>query len=225
LPEKLLTDFDNALLDVRNVKEVANTLISMSEDNVIVLGSRDFNLPQVPPKSRFGNKLTSKIFALLYGMKINDTQTGLRGFTKKALIDTLTLPGERFEYETQVLLNCKKTKTKIIEVPIETVYIDNNSETHFDPIMDSMKIYKVILGEFLTFSMSSILSFLIDITMFQILLGVIGKTSLENQVVFATFGARAVSSLFNYFTNSRVVFKSEEGVSRTIIKYYTLAVC
>lgn len=209
---------------VENVKEVAQKLISLSDENVIVLGSRDFNLPQVPPKSRFGNKLTSRLFSLLYGMKINDTQTGLRGLTKKALVDAVTLSGDRFEYETQVLINCKMTGTKIVEVPIETVYIDNNSETHFDPIIDSIKIYKVVLGEFLSFSMSSILSFIIDISVFQLLLYFLGGYEIENQVIIATFGARAISSLFNYFTNCKIVFKNTQNVSKTIIKYYILAV-
>ena len=48
--------------------------------DTLILGCRDFDLEQVPPKSKFGNKITNGAFKLFYGKNISDTQTGLRGF-------------------------------------------------------------------------------------------------------------------------------------------------
>ena len=56
----------------------------------------------------------------------------------------LHIDGDRFEYEINVLLDFSKRKIPIKEIEIETVYIDNNSSSHFKPIRDSFKIYKQI---------------------------------------------------------------------------------
>ena len=112
------------------------------------LGSRDFNLPNVPPKSRFGNKTTSTVFKLLYGQWLPDTQTGLRAFRREDLQFMIDVPGERFEYEMQVLIACARAKIAMIPLTIETVYENENEGTHFHPIRDSYRIYKVILGGF-----------------------------------------------------------------------------
>ena len=44
------------------------------------------------------------------------------------------------------------------------------------------------------------------------------------QVWVTTVVARVISSLYNYFMNRNVVFKSEEDVKQTIVKYYALCV-
>ena len=56
----------------------------------------------------------------------------------------LRIPGERYEYETQMLLSLREAKVGIGEVVIETVYINENESSHFNPLKDSWKIYKII---------------------------------------------------------------------------------
>ena len=62
--------------------------------------------------------------------------------------------------------------TGVYEVPIETVYLNDNSSSHFDTFRDSVKIYRVILRylgpTFLKFMSTSFLSFLIDFLSFCI---------------------------------------------------------
>lgn len=125
----------------------------------LYLGSRNFNLDHVPPKSRHGNKITSAIFRLLYGVYLPDTQTGLRAFRMADLPFMLDVPGERFEYEMQVLIACARAKLPMIPIEIETVYENENAGTHFHPIRDSYRIYKVILGNFLLYASSSVICF------------------------------------------------------------------
>ena len=81
---------------INNVIDLDNAL-NTGNENSIYLGCRDFNAQQVPFKSRFGNKLTSGAFRVLYGMKISDTQTGLRGFSGGIIKNLLALGGERLE--------------------------------------------------------------------------------------------------------------------------------
>ena len=56
----------------------------------------------------------------------------------------LEIEGERFEYEMNVLLTCSTKKIKITEIQIDTIYIENNSGSHFNSVKDSIKIYKEI---------------------------------------------------------------------------------
>ena len=138
------SDGQHLTTDVVNVSNALNE----AQQPTLCLGTRDFNYDFVPFKSKFGNKTTTSVFAFLYGKKINDTQTGLRGISKDLICEYLDLAGERFEYEFNMLMQATRSNHMINEVTIQTVYIDNNSETHFRPLQDSWKIYKVMLGGF-----------------------------------------------------------------------------
>ena len=88
-----------------------------------VLGCRDFTLPDVPQRSRFGNHTTSLVFKIFCGMTISDTQTGLRAIPIKYLPTLNEVYGDRFEYETNMLLAFKNEGIPFDEVKIRTVYI------------------------------------------------------------------------------------------------------
>lgn len=137
--------------------------------NLLITGSRRFK-GKVPLRSRIGNSITRGVFRLTTGKRIYDTQTGLRAFAAKRIPEMLALKGDRYEYEIHQLLYCCTNSTGVLEVPIDTVYIDDNSSSHFDTLRDSAKIYKVIfkfLGPtFLKFMSTSFVSFLIDFLSF-----------------------------------------------------------
>ena len=140
--------------------------------DVLITGSRRFQ-GKVPFRSRFGNGITRGVFQLTTGKRVYDTQTGLRAFSVDRIPEMLALGGDRYEYEIHQLLHCCTKGTGVYEVPIETVYIDDNSSSHFDTLHDSAKIYKVIfkfLGPtFLKFMSTSFLSFLIDFLSFCVI--------------------------------------------------------
>lgn len=78
----------------------------------------------------------------------SDTQSGLRAFSSEMNREFCEVSGERYEYETEVLLYCVKQKIPIVEVPIETIYRDKeNSTSHFRVIRDSFRIYKEFIKE------------------------------------------------------------------------------
>ena len=82
-------------------KRVAEALL---EEEALILGTRNFS-KDTPFKSRYGNHITTAVFALLYGKKIRYTQTGLRGIPYGFLAECLRLEGERFEYEIKMLID------------------------------------------------------------------------------------------------------------------------
>jgi len=130
--------------DVRRCAE------AMLEDpGKVWLGVRDFSLEHVPLRSRFGNTVTRTVVKLACGSRITDTQTGLRAIARKHLPLMCRIEGERYEYETQMLLDLHDEKVGIGEVIIDTVYIDENQTSHFNAFRDSWKIYKIIFRHML----------------------------------------------------------------------------
>ena len=210
---------------VEDVLSMVDTISNYLDS--LILGCRDFDSENVPPKSKFGNKLTKLVFKLLYGRKITDTQTGLRGFPKAILSGMLEIPGERFEYETKMLIHAFDKAIPIQEITIETIYFDGNAETHFNPIKDSLRIYKVIFASFFKYLLSSLSSFLLDIGLFQFFLWsalAVGIHRGALLIIPSTILARAISSFFNFTMNKNFVFNGEKRIHRTIVKYYSLAV-
>ncbi len=203
-------------------EDIVRIAAEMQQRNTAVFGARDFTLPDIPPKSRFGNTVTSFVFRALCGIKITDTQTGLRAFPREYLATLCRVSGERFEYETNALLELNREGFPFVELPISTIYINNNGETHFRPLRDSIKIYAVILK----FLLSSCLASVIDMTMFTVINLCLPSGMDEKLRVFtATFGARVISSLVNYFINRNRVFRSSGSVPGTMGRYYLLCLC
>ncbi len=198
-----------------------NCLLDGAQTPTLFLGSRNFDLEIVPVKSKKGNKITSRVFKLLYGKHIGDTQTGLRAISRPLVCEYAELDGDRFEYEMNMLIYATREKHNIVEEPIQTVYINNNSETHFRPFADSFKIYKLILGGFLKFTVSSLLSMLLD----QGLANLLFYTVLCKNPIAAKALARVVSAVFNFSLNRRVVFKSKNAQKTQSLRYAVLAVC
>ena len=209
---------------VEDVLSMVDTISNYPDS--LILGCRDFDSENVPPKSKFGNKLTKLVFKLLYGRKITDTQTGLRGFPKAIINEMLEIQGERFEYETKMLIHTFDKAIPIQEITIETIYFDGNAETHFNPIKDSLRIYKVIFASFFKYLLSSLSSFLLDIGLFQFFLWsslAVGIHRGALLILLSTILARVISSYFNFTMNKNFVFNGEKRIQRTIMKYYSLA--
>lgn len=204
------------------VKDIKNVVAKLKENpETLVIGSRNFDDDQVPLRSSFGNKMTRGIFAAFVGIKITDTQSGLRAFGRNIMKTFLRVAGERYEYETNMLIECKEKDIKIEEVVISTIYIENNALSHFNPIKDSIIIYKL----FFKFILAALSSFIIDIGLFSVLVCTLPDSmecGIVTKIVAATVIARIVSSLYNYFVNSKMVFKKANKSS--IVKYYILVI-
>ncbi len=182
----------------------------------LVLGVRNVG-KDMPFKSRMGNGITRTIFRLVTGVAVSDTQTGLRAFDPGLIGQMREIPGERYEYETNVLLVLARERIPIVEVKIRTIYRDaENSSSHFHVIRDSFLIYKNIFK----FTLASLSSFLLDFILFS--LGTKVLAGVPHGVLWSNVLARLVSGYYNYHMNTRHVFHVKKSV-KTAGEYGTLA--
>lgn len=195
---------------IKDIKKIASKISSNKDE--LILGVRRFADKKIPLRSRFGNNITKGVFKMFVGLHISDTQTGLRGMNRNLMTNFLDVYGERYEYETKVLIKCKTDNIKITEIPIETIYINNNITSHFNPVKDSIRIYKL----FTKYILASLSSFLID------LIGFIIAYIFTNNIIISTIIARLISSIWNYNINANLVFKRMS--LRSIVLYYVLVI-
>ena len=213
-------DGQHAVTDIYRVAEAA-----FEHSDALVLGSRNFDLPNVPRKSRVGNRNIRRVFRLLYGLDLDDTQTGLRGFSVKLAELFSAVGGDRFEYEMNVLIYAKQNGICVTEVPIETIYPEDPADhvTHFKAVRDSLRIIGTLVKNLSQYFLSSALSGILDVTVFFLMLAVVlGEKSAINTLI-ATVTARVASSLLNFTLNKRLVFTGRS--KGAMLRYYALWIC
>lgn len=198
-----------------DIKKLADAIPQNPE--ALLLGSRDKKL--MPPRSKAGNTLTCFVFFCTNGQWVKDTQTGLRVLPPNTLERFAHIEGDRYEYEMNMLITARHEKIKIVEITIETIYIDDNASSHFNALKDGMRIYKLLLRQFVAFAGASIISFAVDYLAAWLL-----RLAFVGQIALPTYGARLISSLVNFFLNKKLVFKSGKD-KWAIVKYFALAAC
>jgi putative flippase GtrA len=124
----------------------------------------------------------------------------------------MTISGEKYEYETNVLIGASQRSWAICEESIQTVYIEQNRGSHFNPVMDSMRIYFLLVRFFLSSVATSLIDFVTFLGLSQ------AGVSLFLSIVFA----RLVAALFNFNVNRSVVFKSDRKTVVLAIQYWLL---
>jgi|APSaa5957512535_1039671.scaffolds.fasta_scaffold38561_2 glycosyltransferase involved in cell wall biosynthesis len=179
---------------VEDIQKIAKSAQERETD--VIFGVRSFG-KNTPFRSKFGNKLTKQLLYIFNGISVSDTQTGLRYLPVSIFSELLILPGNRYEYELECLFTINKLGYNITQIQIKTVYLDNNTGSYFRPLVDSARIYLV----FAKFSVSSLLSFGLDIALFALFL------SYFQSIFIATIVARTISGVFNFVLNRNFVFQ------------------
>lgn len=202
-------------------QDILSVAQAMQTSGNIVLGVRDFSDPKIPAHNKAGNRITIGVFRLFFGMKIHDTQTGLRAFPRAILPEIAQAKGDRYEFETQMLFLMNKRRLSFDEVKITAVYIEDNRSSHFRVVRDSIRIYSLILK----YLFSSVGAAVIDegaFFLFKMLFGTAVLLGFIPTTFLAAFFARAISSFINYLVNAKVVFEDVAN-KQTLIRYYILA--
>lgn len=207
------------------VSDTQRTVGALIENpDSFIVGGRLFS-GKVPWKSRAGNGITRWVFKVSTGVSVHDTQTGLRAFSRKLMVDLCNLVGDRYEYEMNVLLECTARSIPIVEIPIDTIYIEDNKSSHFNPFKDSWKIYKLIIKfaapMFLLFMLSSFASFIVDFSLFSAFTFLFKG---EENVWICNVLARVISATVNYLLNKFIVFKKKGKTAQTFFAYCLLAI-
>ena len=186
-----------------------------AEGDALVLGGRAFT-GDVPFRSRIGNAISRTLFRASSGVDVHDTQTGLRGIPSSRIPAMLAVAGERFAWEMNVLVEFARRRIPIREVPIETVYLDDNASSHFRPVRDSW----AVLRPMLRYVLVSLGSFVLDVVALQLLYLVSG------QLLLSAVGARVLSAAVNFALNRSFVFRAAAGgdLRRQLVRYGLIAV-
>ena len=204
--------------DIADIDRCAKLLRNNPEK--FILGVRDFSDKSIPFRSRFGNKCTSLVFKIFCGLDVGDTQTGLKGVPFSFLPKLMETPGERFEYASSVLLETKKDGIDIIQFPIQTIYINENESSHFNPIIDSIRIYSLILK----YLMSSLSSFVVDIVCYSLFITALKPISPQFYIIIATYLSKVFACSYGYILNKKVVFQNKGEPLITGLKFFLLCV-
>jgi glycosyltransferase involved in cell wall biosynthesis len=161
-----------------------------------IFGARVFGR-NVPFRSKVGNMISRYAYRLLIGVNLTDTQTGLRGIPRRLMELCLNIRSNRYEFETEQLAVLKWEQIPIREIPIETIYIDDNKESHFRPLRDSAKIYFVLLR----YSVASIITYATDILVFWAVF------SSTQQILLSNMTARLIALWVQLALLQSFVFK------------------
>lgn len=193
--------------------DIRRVATAMAENpDALVLGVRRFT-GNVPLRNRMGNGITRGVFAMVNGNGVMDTQTGLRGLPGQHLPLMLALKGERYEYEMNMLLEARPNNVPMVQVPIDTVYIEGNKSSHYHPFIDSVRIYGLILK----YILSSIMAGVVDYGVFALV-----HTRFPNPLIISVVSARILSSLVNFLINRNIVFRQKGTMAHAAGRYYTL---
>jgi glycosyltransferase involved in cell wall biosynthesis len=198
-------DGQHLAADIRRVAE----RLEHGDRTALILGSRAFQ-GTVPLRSRVGNVITRRIFTLLIGRALTDTQTGLRGIPRSFLQELMQLEAGRYEFELEMLIRATR-RMPVEELTIATVY-GSFARSHFNPLRDSLRIYFV----FLRFISLSIITAGIDYATFAIVF-----TARDN-ILLSIIIARLIAGTFNFTVNRAVVFRSRGPLFSEALKYATL---
>ena len=195
---------------VEDIVKVCET--ALAHPDSLVLGKRDLD-KSTPIKSRIGNAISRVLYHLTTGRKVYETQTGLRAFSDRLLPRFLKLPGHRYEYEIDMILDA--SDLDIVEVDIRTVYFDNNSATHFRPFADTVSLDK----EFIRYKLPSLYAGAAGYLLF-VILALILRTWL-----LPTVAARVVTQLMKAILNKAIPFSEKPSVGRFLITSVILLLC
>lgn len=207
-------DYQHEPDDIKNI-----ALKLLGNQDSLILGVRDFKTKGLPFGNKFGNKLTSLIFRFLYGTKISDTQTGLRGIPNRYLNLCLEASGKRFEYEMNMLISFIKNKKNVLCIPIKTIYHKKNN-TMFNNVINGLSIYKALFSEYIKYGLTSLFAAFIDIIIFTAFLSIFNNLNANFIIIMGTFTARIVSAFVNFNLTKYLVFKSHEKSENLLVKFY-----
>lgn len=203
-------DGQHAYNDVLKVRDAL-----LAHPTSLVMGVRNFSGKDVPAHNRMGNRISAFYFRLATGVKLGDTQTGLRGIPANLFALALSSKGERYEYEMNFLMEAVR-EADLCQVGIQTIY-DGNKSSHFHPVRDSFRIYRTPI----VYGLVALSSWAIDLGLFT-LFAAVGPSDALYEILVATIGARLISGAFNFTMENFFVFNNEDGHLATRLARYLI---
>lgn len=179
--------------------------IAEKKPNTLVLGKNT--------KHKLSTSITNWFYHFTTGVTLQDTKSGLRAFQDKLIPHFLTIDGNRFDYEMNMLLSCPKENIDIYEEPIETIH-DNDIASNYNMIKDTYLIYRKMI----IYTITSLIAAVVDFFVYLLVV------YLTNNVTISNILARVTSTNVNYIATKSLVFKDKRNAKQSVFKYYALAI-
>lgn len=127
--------------------EIPLLLAVRARDVGLVNGSRflgHLKEGSIHPANRVGNLVLTRLFASLFGQAITDSQAGFR-VVRGSIIREMTLRGDEYEFETEVLGRVLRGGHRVVEVPV-TRAPRAAGRTDFRRVRNGLRILGMMLG-------------------------------------------------------------------------------
>jgi len=130
--------------------EVSRFIKKFDEGYDIVMGNRfqgGIEHGAMPFLNRYvGNPLLTAFTRMLYGGNFGDTQCGLRGGKRSALL-SLDLHSDQFEFASEMIVKTLKSSLRYAEVPVKLRKDDPDRHPHLRPFRDGLRHMILIIKE------------------------------------------------------------------------------
>jgi glycosyltransferase involved in cell wall biosynthesis len=117
---------------------------AQAEPDALIVGARKIGTQAVASANLFGNRVANAAVRLASGVPVGDTQSGFRVYP---LATTLALPacGDRFDFETTVIIHAARAGTPIRSVPVDVFYPPiAERRTHYRKVVDTLRIIRAV---------------------------------------------------------------------------------
>ena len=116
-PDIIVTFDADGQHDPKDILKVSKPIINDEAD--VVIGMRNFK--EMPSSKKIGNRIMNFITLFFYGINVNDSQSGLRAFNRKAA-ETIIINARDYCVSSEIIGEIKRHNLRLIEVPIKTIY-------------------------------------------------------------------------------------------------------
>lgn len=116
------------------INKLMNPIIEKNVD--VVLGNRYDSNKEMPAYRQVGNKMLDKITQLASNLPFNDTQSGFRAYSKKA-IESINFFTDGFGVDSEIIVDASNKGLKISEEKITVLYNTQGKTSTKDPITHS----------------------------------------------------------------------------------------
>ena len=188
-----------------SLEDILKVYDALNKYDEIVFGMRKFE-GKVPFKSRLGNETSKFNRSLLTKQYVGDDQCGLRGFPVRYLDELIKIKGNRYEYEMNQIVLFQLKQYTIKEVEVKTIFLDNNSRSHFNPFKDTIRIQYRILSHSYFALLSLGFGIFFSIFFFD-----------KGLPLWGSLGLGYLVSLVLYFVISIILYSSKNIAKMTII--------
>ena len=127
--------------DLQHLPEELPRFLSAAAAFDVVIGTRDYDVHNMPFDRYLTNRVTSLVTSALAGTPVSDSQSGYRYLSRRALTE-VPLAGSRYDMESEQIIRAGRLGLRIGEVSISTVY--SGAASHIRPGADTVRFVRMV---------------------------------------------------------------------------------